>query len=509
LVKRNTTHFSYPEDQCIHQLIEEQARRTPDAIAIVFENMHLTYQALDRYASHMAVQLQRKDIGPEKLVGLYVERSLEMIIGLLAILKAGGAYVPLDPGYPWERLDFMIRDASIQIVLTQRHLAETLPLYDLDIVLVEPPLSAEEPCDEPAPEAGLHIHPGNLAYVIYTSGSTGTPKGVQIPHAAAVNLLCSMRLQLDITDQDIFFSVTTLSFDIAYLEIFLPLMVGAKLVLASRVAASGFRLEPALATSSATMMQATPATWKMLLGTKWHNTSLRAILCGGEALTPDLAAALHKQDASLWNLYGPTETTIWSMAAHIEDATVSLGQPIGNTVIYVLDSSSLQPVPIGTPGELYIGGRGLSRGYRNRADLTAERFIPHPFSTEPGARLYRTGDIACYTTDRKLVYRDRIDNQVKLHGFRIELGEIEAVLNQHRRVHQSIVAVQELSSGEKLLVAYVVSAEQPSTQELRSFLQKRLPNYMLPTIFVFLEALPLTPNGKVNRRALPIPQAPP
>lgn len=491
---------------CIHQLIEEQAQSTPDALAVVFEEMHLTYQALDRCAHRLAARLKQKGNGPDRLVGLYIERGLEMIIALLAILKSGGAYVPLDPGYPRDRLDFMLRDAPIKLLLTQHSLLKDFPLRDLDVVFITPSILVGAQSDESTQKGKQEVHPENLAYVIYTSGSTGTPKGVQIPHCTVVNLLLSMYHQLNITNQDIFFSVTTFSFDIAYLEIFLPLMIGAKLVVANRVAASGFRLEPALAAASATVMQATPATWNMLLKTKWHNTTLRMILCGGEALTPVLTRALREQGASLWNLYGPTETTIWSIAGQIEDTTIVLGLPIENTSVYILDAC-LQPVPIGTLGELYIGGKGLARGYRHRPDLTAERFIPHPFSSEPGARLYRTGDLARYTIDGALEYCGRIDNQIKLRGFRIELGEIEAVLNQHESVHQCVVMMHEQPPGEKWLAAYIVYKDsRPLVSELRSYLLQSLPNYMLPAVFMFLDTLPLTPNGKIDRRALPIPE---
>jgi len=349
----------------------------------------------------------------------------------------------------------------------------------------------------------------NLVYIIYTSGSTGKPKGVQIPHRAVVNFLHSMREWLRINQQDIFLAVTSLSFDIAALELFLPLIVGAQLVVVSRaVATSGTQLLAMLAQSGITIMQATPATWQLLLAAGWQGNTQLKILCGGEALSRKLASGLFHLGAALWNLYGPTETTIWSTTYQIEseDDVVSIGRPIANTQIYLLDSE-LQPVPIGVPGELYIAGAGLSRGYLNRSELTTQKFISNPFSYEPESRLYKTGDLARYLSNGNIEYLGRLDHQIKLRGFRIELGEVEAVLGQYPAVQETAVIAREDIPGDKRLVAYLVprQPQSPTSSELRQFLRRQVPDYMIPSAFMMLNALPLTPNGKVDRRALPTP----
>ncbi len=363
------------------------------------------------------------------------------------------------------------------------------------------------------PELG-DVTGDNLAYVIYTSGSTGKPKGVQLCHQSVTNFLHSMGQQPGLTDQDILLAVTTISFDIAVLELYLPLITGAKVVLVSReVASNGVKLLEKLV-NGITIMQATPATWRLLLAAGWEAQTRIKILCGGEAMPRELANQLLERSTSLWNVYGPTETTVWSTAYKVEasrlarskDAPESIGRPIANTQIYILDAH-LQPVPIGVPGELHIGGDGLARGYLNRPELTEEKFIPDPFSNELGARLYKTGDLARYLPDGNIDYISRIDHQVKIRGFRIELGEIEAVLAQHPAVQQAVVIAREDVPGDKRLVAYwVPKQEQTSiTTELRSFVKEQLTDYMVPSAFVKLESLPLTPNGKVDRRALPAP----
>ena len=349
----------------------------------------------------------------------------------------------------------------------------------------------------------------DLAYILYTSGSTGQPKGVEIPHRALVNFLCSMRQEPGCSAQDVMVSVTTLSFDIAGLELYVPLLVGARVEIVSRaVAMDGWKLRTLCEAVQPTIMQATPATWRMLIEAGWLGSDRLTVLCGGEALPPDLAAALLDRSAALWNMYGPTETTIWSTIERIEraDQEITIGRPIANTEMYILDQF-LQPVPIGVSGELHIGGHGLARGYRGRPELTKERFIPHPFSTEPLARLYRTGDLARYRPDGRIVHLGRLDHQVKIRGFRIELGEIEAVLSRHPAVRQAVVTAREDQQGLKQLAAYVVCQEgpAPSPTELRSFLRAAIPDYMTPSFFVFLKALPLTTNNKVDLRALPAP----
>jgi amino acid adenylation domain-containing protein len=455
LVEWNNTQADYPKDKCIHQLFEAQVERTPKAIAVVFEDQQLTYEELNRRANQLAHHLQSLGVSPEVLVGICVERSLEMVVGLLAILKAGGAYVPLSPNYPKERLAFMLADAGVPVLLTQEKLKEELPEHQAQVVCLETDwgsFSERNPVSE--------VSSKNLAYVIYTSGSTGNPKGVQISHLSLLNFLISMQKQPGLTSDDVLLAITTVSFDIAALEIYLPLIVGAKIVLASRVEATeGLRLLEKLKHDGITVMQATPATWHLLLTTGWESTRKLKILCGGEALPRELAMQLLEKGQTLWNLYGPTETTIWSTMAQVLATTssvVSIGQPIANTQIYILDQH-LQPVSIEVLGELHLGGMGLARGYLNRPDLTAEKFLPNPFSEEPGSRLYKTGDLARYLPDGKIEYLGRIDNQVKIRGFRIELGEIEAVLVQHPDVQEAVVLAREDEQGEPRLVAYVVS----------------------------------------------------
>jgi len=503
----HATRTPYPRQSCIHHLFEAQVGSRPDTVAVIYEGASLTYRELDRRANQLAHYLQELGVGPEVLVGLCVERSLEMVVGLLGILKAGGAYVPLDPTYPAERLAFMLEDCRAPVLVTQQHLLTQLPATAAKVVCLDAGAALLARQSEAAPVSGATSD--HLAYVIYTSGSTGKPKGVQIPHRAVVNFLWSMHLQPGLTAEDTWLAVTTLSFDIAALELFLPLIVGARVIVASRdLAANGTVLAETLASAGVTVMQATPITWRVLLAAGWQGRPGLKILCGGEALPLDLARQLLPRGASLWNLYGPTETTIWSTVCKIEpgDEVVTIGRPIANTQIYLLDPR-LQPVPVGVPGELYIGGDGLARGYLNRSELTAERFLPHPFSSEPGARLYRTGDLARYRAGGAIEHLGRLDYQVKLRGFRIELGEIDAVLAEHPAVRQAVVVAREDAPGDKRLVAYVVLREKQTATvaDLQHHMAKQLPNYMVPVAFVLLEAIPLTPNGKVDRRALPAP----
>lgn len=503
LVEWHTTQADYPQEQGIHQLFEAQVELTPDAVAAVFEGQQLTYQELNARANQLAHYLQKLAVRPGVLVGVCVERSLEMVIGLLGILKAGGAYVPLDPAYPQERLAFMVADAQVPVLLTQETLV-ALANHTAKVVCLDADWQeiAQQSDRQPIQAATAE----DLAYVIYTSGSTGKPKGVQISHRAVVNCLNSLRLTLGLHNQDVLLSVTTLSFDISALELFLPLTVGARVVVVSReVAADGAQLLERLIQSGATAMQATPATWRLLLAAGWQGSHQLKILCGGEALPRGLANDLRSRGAALWNLYGPTEATIWSTVHRVEeqDGRVPIGRAIANTQVYVLDSH-LQPVPIGVPGELYIGGHGLAQGYLNRPELTAEKFIQNPYSDQPGARLYKTGDLARYCPDGNLEFLGRIDQQVKVRGFRIELGEIETILAQHQAVREAVVLVQDDEAATQRLVAYIVLSQEGTLPipYLRSWLRQKLPEYMVPTVFVLLPALPLTPNGKVDRRAL-------
>jgi amino acid adenylation domain-containing protein len=505
LVKWNETQAEYPHNSCIHDLIEAQAEQSPDAVAALFEDRQLTYKELNIQANQLAHYLKSLGVGPEILVGLCVERSLEMVVGILGILKAGGAYVPLDPDYPKDRLAFVLEDAQVSVLLTDKEVAEGLPEHKARVIYLDTDLGAISCWSKANPRRELSVD--NLAYVIYTSGSTGKPKGVQIFHRSVVNFLHSMRLQSGLTLADTLFSVTTLSFDIAALEIFLPLTLGARVVFAGRdVISDGAELSKTLVNSKATAMQATPATWKLLLQAQWEGSRALKIFCGGEALSREVADQLINHCSSLWNLYGPTESTVWSTKYEVlsVQGPVPIGRPIANTYVYILNNH-LQPVPVGVAGELYISGTGLARGYLNRPDLTADKFIPDPFSQQPGARMYKTGDLASYLSDGNIEFRGRVDQQVKIRGHRIELGEIEAVLAQHSKVREAVVIATEDGAGEKRLVAYIVARgeQAPSAIELRGHLAEKLPEYMLPSAFVPLKALPLTPNGKVARRALP------
>lgn len=499
----NETTVSFPQC-CVHELFEAQAQQNPDSVAVVFEEQQITYRDLDCRADQVARRLRTMGVKPEVVVGICVERSPELVIGLLGILKAGGAYLPIDPAYPMERIGFMIEDSGMEVLLTQEKLLRDLPLSGCSVL-----------CLDRLPEitisSNLHVtaHPSNLAYVIYTSGSTGKPKGVEIQHRALVNFLHSMRQKPGLTEQDIFLSVTTISFDIAALEIFLPLTVGARVVLASRaIAADGRRLKDHIKTAGATIMQATPATWRMLIEAGWTGCERFKILCGGEMLPLDLARDLLKGGNAAWNLYGPTETTVWSAVWQVDAGCDRplIGKPINNTQLYILDAN-LEPVPVGVPGELYVGGKGVARGYLKRAELTAEKFIRNPHSQDSDARMFRTGDLARHLPEGNIEWLGRIDQQVKIRGHRIELGEIEAALSLHPAISQAVVVERKDAVGETGLVAYVVARKDAACQVegLRQFLARRLPAYMIPSAFAFLETLPLTPSGKVNRRALPPP----
>ncbi len=491
LVEWNRTDAPYPSDRTVHSLFEAQAKRRPEAPALCFEGRTLSYAELNAAANRVAHLLRSLGVAPGALVGVSLERSVEMIVALLGVLKAGAAYVPLDPAFPQDRIDYMVADAKLAVVLTQESLAAA-PL-------------AGQPSDDPAPRAG----PDGLAYVIYTSGSTGRPKGVMLEHRSVVNFLASMQREPGLREGERFVSVTTLSFDIAGLEIHGPLSSGGTVVLASRATAlDGRALAALLERERADLLQATPATWRLLLDSGWRGRAGLKMLCGGEALPRELAQRLLALGGELWNLYGPTETTIWSTAWRVTDASraIPIGRPIANTQCYVLDERH-QPVPIGVGGELCIGGDGLARGYLGREELTAEKFVTIELPGLGKRRVYRTGDVVRWRANGALEYVGRRDHQVKLRGYRIELGEIEAVLATQAGVRDNAVQVREDTPGDERLVAYVVAAEgaAPDTEALRTALREKLPEYMVPNRFVLLAALPLTPNGKVDRKALPAP----
>jgi amino acid adenylation domain-containing protein len=462
----NQTARPYPHDRCLHGLFEAQVEKTPDAIAAVFEQETITYRDLNVRANQLARYLKRLGVGPEKLVGVFVERSLSMIVGLVGILKAGGAYVPLDPLFPKERLAFMLEDAGVSVLVTQSSLKDGLTSPPgTHVVCLD--AGWQEISRESAENTSEENNPDNAAYVIYTSGSTGLPKGVEITHRALVNFVCSMRDEPGVTADDVLLAVTTLSFDIAGLELYVPLIAGGRVVIASHaVAADGIRLRELLESSGATVMQATPITWRMLLAAGWRGNPGLKILCGGEPFPGDLVEPLLLRGAEVWNMYGPTETTIWSTVHRIssKDGPMLIGRPIGNTHIYILDGL-MAPVPVGVAGELYIGGDGLARGYLKRPELTEERFITHAFSNTHQERLYKTGDMARYCNDGTIECLGRADFQVKIRGYRIELGEIEAVLQQHPAVHAAVAVAWDDGGGDKRLAAYLVPEQESANPE--------------------------------------------
>ncbi len=531
LVEWNHTTKTYPHDKCIHELFEEQVERTPDAIALVFEDEQLTYSELNARANQLARYLQKAGAGPEVLVGICLDRSVGMIVGLLGILKAGSAYVPIDPTYPKERLAFLLEDSQVAILLTQQRLAHALPGHTARSVYLDSdwPLIAQESTTNVASD----VQPAHLAYVIYTSGSTGQPKGVMILHQALTNYIEYARDRFGLLADDHVLQFASISFDASAEEIYPCMISGATLFLRTDI----------MLNSVATFLQQCQA-WSIttlnLPTAYWHEltrslerdavslpATIRRVIIGGERALPEQLAIWRKkvdQQLRLINTYGPTETTIAVTVAELQgdlqqtkqEREVLIGRPIPQVSIYLLDTH-LQPVPIGVAGELYIAGICLARGYLGRPELTAERFLPNPFSSEPGDRLYKTGDLARYLPDGQIEYLGRTDTQVKIHGYRIELGEIEAVLAKHPAVSETVVIARTPGkeqqgqdvSGDTQLVAYVVARQQqelPTQVDLRRFLAKRLPAYMLPSAFVLLETLPLTPNGKVDHHALPLPE---
>ncbi|MDF5719565.1 MAG: amino acid adenylation domain-containing protein [Rhizonema sp. PD37] len=510
LVEWNNTQVDYSFDKCIHQLFEEQVQLTPDAVAVVFEDQQLTYQQLNRRANQLAHYLQSLGVKLEVLVGICVERSLDMVVGLLGILKAGGAYIPLDPNYPVERLSYMLADSQVKVLLSQRQIISELSPTKVDVVALD--TDWEIICQKSDENPSNGVKPYNLAYVIYTSGSTGQPKGVAIPHSAICNHMLWMQTEFPLTETDKVLQKTPFSFDASVWEFYAPLLTGAQLVVAQPWGhQDSVYLTKIIATEQITTLQLVPSLLQMLLEEEEFKTckSLKRVFCGGEALPMVLQEHFfEKINTDLYNLYGPTEAcidaTFWNCRRGVGQQIVPIGRPIANTQLYILDPH-FQPVPIGVPGELYIGGDGLARGYLNRPELTQEKFLPNPFC-DATKRLYKTGDLARYLSNGNIEYLGRIDNQVKIRGFRIELGEIEAVLNTHPQIKQAVVIVTEDIPGTKRLVAYVVKSDESlTTNQLRQFLKQHLPEYMVPGNFVILDNLPLTPNGKINRLALPKP----
>ncbi len=511
LFEWNNTQADYPLDKCIHQLFEEQVERTPDNIAVVFEDQQLNYRELNARANQLAHYLQNLGVGPDVLVGICVERSLEMMVGLLGILKAGGGYLPIDPEYPTERLLYILQDAQVRVLLTQKHLIAGLPKHQSELVCLDTDWSFTTQAQESNP--GCEVQPENLAYAIYTSGSTGEPKGVMIQHSSVVNLAHGLHQAIYAHHQISPLRVSinaSLAFDASVQQI-IQLIYGHSLnIVPEKVRFDGHAMLSYLRQQKIDVLDCTPSQLRLLIsvGLLDSDNHPQSVLVGGEAIDESMWATLAKaQNINFYNVYGPTEctvdTTICLITANLKPV---IGRPIANVQTYILDEY-LQPVPVGVPGELHIGGAGLARGYLNCPELTNEKFISHPFHQTTESRLYKTGDLARYLPDGNIEYLGRIDNQVKIRGFRIELGEIEAVLSQHNYVETTCVTAREDSPGIKRLVAYIVPPKNvtPSTNELRQFLKARLPDYMIPSAFVTLETLPLTPNGKLDHRALPEP----
>jgi amino acid adenylation domain-containing protein len=487
---------------CIHEWFAQQAERTPGATAVVCGGEQLSYREVQEHANRLANRLRAMGVGPGVIAALCLNRSVNMVVAVLAVLTAGGAYVPLDPEYPSERLEYMLSDSGARVLVTEESLLNLLPTLPLPSVCLDRDRSSLRMEHSTAPATGAL--PNHLAYVIYTSGSTGKPKGVEVAHRSVVNLLAFMQRQLGVGPQDRLLAVTTLSFDIAGLELFLPLVCGAQVILATRDAVwNGATLADLIQQSGATMMQATPVTWRLLLDAGWAGSPDFKILCGGEALPLELAKRLLATGGELWNLYGPTETTIWSTVHRMDDCggLVPIGKPIANTEAFVLDANR-ELTPVGVAGELYLGGDGLARGYLGRAELTAEKFVTHPF--RPGDRLYRTGDLVRWLADGNLEYLGRLDHQLKLRGYRIELGEIEVALEQQPDIQQAAVVLHLDTLGEQRLTAYLVTRGDASIDPsaLREALSHKLPSYMVPSALVRLNELPLTPNKKVDRKTL-------
>ncbi|MEH1955413.1 amino acid adenylation domain-containing protein [Nostoc sp.] len=506
LVEWNNTQVEYPQQQCIHQLFEAQVERTPDAVAVVFEDKQLTYYELNVRANQLAHYLKKLGVEPEVLVGICVERSLSMVIGLLAILKAGGVYVPLDPSYPKERIAFILEDAQAPVLLTTALLLEAMSQNKAQVVCLDTDwhLVAQQSQENLFSE----VTTDNLAYVIYTSGSTGRPKGVMIKHASTVAMLDWANKTFAIEAMQSVLASTSICFDLSVFEVFVPLCCGGKVILIENAL-----YLPTLPTDqNITLINTVPSVISQLLRTDSIPTSVQTINVAGEPLHNQLVQQLYQQDniQQVFNLYGPSEDTTYSTSAWIHKDTNNIppiGRPIHNTQIYLLDKN-YQPVPVGVPGMLYIGGAGLSRGYLNKAELTADKFIPNPYANLPGERLYKTGDLGRYLPSGEIEYIGRIDYQVKIRGFRIELGEIEALIIKYPKVREAVVTVHSSETDSQQIVAYLVPNSEPTLtiSELRDFLEAKLPNYMVPTAFVILEMLPLTPNGKIDRKALKAPE---
>jgi amino acid adenylation domain-containing protein len=513
LLDWNATETDYPKHRFIHQLFEAQVEKTPDAVAVLFEEQALSYAELNSKANQLAHYLRSQGVGPDVLVGVCLERSLEMVIGLLAILKAGGAYVPLDPGYPQDRLDFMLHDVGTAIVLSQEACRGKLEASTATVLCLDSEWAKLAGASEANPD--IPLRPDNLAYCIYTSGSTGQPKGAGVPHQGILNRLQWMQQQYGLDQTDRILQKTPYSFDVSVWEFFWPLMTGAKLVVAKpEEHKDSLALVETISARQITTIHFVPSMLQVFIDTPGAENcrSLKRVICSGEALPADLVARFQqKLPAELHNLYGPTEASVdvsyWACLPGNVETAIPIGRPIANIALYILDRQ-LNPVLAGTPGELHIGGIGLGRGYLNRPDLSAEKFIPNPYGPA-GSRLYKTGDLARYRPDGSIDYLGRNDFQVKIRGFRIELGEIENRLSAYAGVREAVVIARDDGHGDKRLVAYLTQdgGSELSIAGLRADLAETLPDYMLPSAFVILPVLPLSANGKLDRNTLPAPDA--
>jgi len=495
------------ERTCVHQLVGEQARRTPEAVAVSFDGKSLTHAQLDARANRLAHHLRELGVGPDVLVGLCVDRSLALPVALLGILKAGGAYVPLDPSFPPRRLAFLLEDSGAPVLVTESHLLAGLPPHRASVVLMDGTWRTDPALPEHEPDSGVEPH--HLAYVLYTSGSTGTPKGVMLEHGSACNGLNRMRELLGISSGEVVLAVCSIAVDLAWLDVCLPLSTGGQVaVLSAEDVMFGRRIAHWLEATRATFMEATPVTWRMLLDAGWEGSEGLQMLSSGEALTEDLAERLLARGGRLWNGYGASEGGVMTTMHEVRQGQRPnrIGHPIANLGVYLLDEVGT-PVGKGQEGEIHVTGVGVARGYLNRPELTAQRFVPDPFTGRRGARMYRTGDLARCLPDGTLEYIGRADHQVKIRGFRVELGEVEANLLRHPDVAQAVVVARDEGPGARRLVAYVVPEDGRTARplELRRYLKDTLPPYMVPTTVVVLPEFPLTPNRKVDRLALPPP----
>jgi amino acid adenylation domain-containing protein len=511
IVDWNATEMEYPTESTLHQEFSRQARATPDKVAVCFNDTSLTYAEVESSSNQIARYLSKQGVAAGDLVGICVERSAQMLVNLYGILKSGAGYVPLDPAYPSERLQYMCEHSGLKLIVTQEALMQRVAEFNKPMIAID--LVEAEIRKQDAGACNHRTGPSDICYVIYTSGSTGKPKGVQVPHGAVVNFLYAMQQTPGFGPDESVLAVTTLSFDIAVLELYLPTVSGGRVVILDSItAADGSKLAHQLEAHNISLLQATPATWRLMIQAGWAGKRDLKVLCGGEPMPSDLVGPLLERCSELWNMYGPTETTVWSAAFQITNAAdpILIGKPIGNTQIFILDALGNE-APVGCEGEVFIGGAGVTCGYRNQPDLTDERFVANryrnPFKNYVNDKIYKTGDLARYTFDGNIQFLRRNDKQVKVRGFRIELGEIELALKRHPAIEQNVVIVREDKPGDARLVAYLITRSDTTVTpaQLRDHLREMLPSYMVPQHFIELERMPQTNNGKIDYKALPAP----